>query len=112
VRLSPFPRNACSGRRAGWQSSKCACSLVRDFSADRNLNGCRGTFRLQRHRIRVDDCVDESDEGDGIIDVGRNCIFYDERVDSLGDRVVESTLIERVVFPILETRLDVRQGKP
>lgn len=70
-----------------------------------------GTFRLQRHRIRVDDCVDESDEGDGIIDVGRNCIFYDESVDSLGDRVVESTLIERVVFPILETRLDVRQGK-
>jgi hypothetical protein len=39
-------------------------------------------------------------------------MFYDERVDSLGGRVVESTLIERVVFPILETRRDVRQASP
>lgn len=36
-------------------------------------------------------------------------MFYDERVDSLGGRVVESTLIERVVFPILETRGHVRR---
>src|SRR5207302_10842397 len=68
-------------------------------------------LRVQRHRIRVRDRVDEADVRDGVIRLRGHRILHDESVYALGPRIVDATHVERVIFPVGDGRADRRDRK-